>query len=257
VLTRVLGEETMLAEIDARAVDKLIAKRLGEGVTRHTVSKELGALRSVLRHARRRGEFDTDPAAVLPENWETGYVPRKRFHTRPQLDALFGELTPKRQAIVAYIVASGAEWAAVQNAGRADFDWRKREIKVHGTKNRRRARVVPILPVLEEYAKLAHKLANAQGPAFASWINVRRDLAAACHRAGVPRVSPHDLRRTPSTWLREMGAPPHMIGSFLGHADGRMVERIYGRIEGAQLGKAIEDTIKAPRKKPRKKGQRK
>lgn len=40
--------------------------------------------------------------------------------------------------------------------------------------------------------------------------------------------------------LRKAGVEPSLIAAVLGHADARMVERVYGRIEGAELGAAIE-----------------
>ena len=51
-----------------------------------------------------------------------------------------------------------------------------------------------------------------------------------CGRSGSSRCSPDDLRRTCATWLRQDGAPPDLIAPVMGHADTRMVERVYGRL---------------------------
>ena len=43
------------------------------------------------------------------------------------------------------------------------------------------------------------------GALFLPWSNVRRDLIAACQRAGIEAVSPNDLRRTYSMWMKAAG----------------------------------------------------
>jgi integrase len=97
------------------------------------------------------------------------------------------------------------------------------------------------------------------------WGNVRRDLhaccervstCAACRRRGSVRrdpdcpscartpivapFSPNDLRRTLPTLLRAQGIDPQLLAPLLGHADSRMVERVYGRIAPEQLGHLLE-----------------
>jgi hypothetical protein len=53
-------------------------------------------------------------------------------------------------------------------------------------------------------------------------------------RAGLRRFSPHVLRHTLAKWLRTGGVDSATTGALLGHADGRMVERIYGRLDRAE-----------------------
>ncbi len=43
--------------------------------------------------------------------------------------------------------------------------------------------------------------------------------------------SPHTLRHTLGKWLRAGGVDSATTGALLGHADGRMVERTYGRLD--------------------------
>src|SRR5438128_2267443 len=56
----------------------------------------------------------------------------------------------------------------------------------------------------------------------------------ACHRrndAGDPQGGSNHV----GTWLRAGGAPPDLLAPVMGHADTRMVERVYGRLSPADL----------------------
>lgn len=235
----VFGEERPLDDIDARAVDDYIAERLDDGVLRATVAKELGALRGVLRAARRRGEYHGDPSVVLPEGWTTGYVPRKRKLTPAEANRLLLALPVKRRPHVAFILAFAASWGESVRAERADMDLAKALVAIRGTKTATRRRVVPVMRHVRDLAKRAHAGARADGRAYERWSNVRRDIEVACTKAGLERVSPNDLRRTAATWLIERGAPSHLVAYFLGHSTSRMVEQVYGRVDGPRLAVAL------------------
>ncbi len=47
--------------------------------------------------------------------------------------------------------------------------------------------------------------------------NVGRDLPRACERAGVPRCTPNDLRRTFASWLVQAGESLLVVSRLLGH----------------------------------------
>jgi hypothetical protein len=64
--------------------------------------------------------------------------------------------------------------------------------------------------------------------------------------AGIERCSPNDLRRTFATWMRADGVPPNLIGSMMGHADSRMVERVYARLGIEALGAAVAQALGLP-----------
>ena len=108
-------------------------------------------------------------------------------------------------------------------------------VRIRGTKRKTRDRILPIV-TKDQRTLLKYALEHAQGEKgqlFLYWQNVRRDLRAACVKLQIPRCSPNDLRRTCATWLRAAGTPPHLIAPLMGHADSRMVERVYGRLEPA------------------------
>lgn len=231
-LARVVGEHTPLAEISSREVDGYMAKRRQEGASPSTIAKELGTLRGALRLALRRGEYHRPLEQVMPDRYSPEYQPLDRHLTEPQIAALLAVLEPERAAVVAFLVATAADWRCVADARPEDFT--KTFVLVRGTKNARRWRQVPVLAPFKRLAELA-----ARHVPFAPWGNVRRDLEVACRRAGVPRVTPRDLRRSHSKLLRARGIEPSLIGAMLGHADSRMVERVYGRLPADALGRLI------------------
>jgi len=239
-LLRILGAETRLAQVNAQAVDRFIDQRLQEGAAANTVHKELTVLRGTLKVAKRRGEYTRDIAEVMPSGFSKDYQPRERFLSGPELQALLAELTADRAARVAFIVATGARWGESVRARREDIDVGKGFVALRGTKTKNARRVVPIVGAGVDLIDHALRFAGGeQGQLFGAWGNVRRDLEAARKRAGIAKVSPNDLRRTYATWLRQATVEPHLIGAAMGHADSRMVERVYGRLPPESLALAL------------------
>lgn len=219
-----------LTSLRAHHVDAYISQRRAERVKDHTIAKELGALRAALKLARRAAIWKGDPAEVCPIGFAPEYKPRTRSLSRAELGLLLGELRADHAARVAFIVATSACWRETELALRKDPG--DDQVLVRGTKRARRFRVVPIVTP-EQRSLIAYALEHAKGDGealFAPWANVRHDLERACRRAGIPRCSPNDLRRTTGTWLRAAGAAPDLIAPMMGHVDSRMVERVYGRL---------------------------
>jgi integrase len=253
----VWGETLAVGAIDALAVDHYIETRRSEYIgkdpepgqpeTRRTVSastvdKELGTLRQILALGLRRGWYHLPLERVLPASAGGAYVPLERALTWDQLPLLLAQLAPGRAATCAYIVAFGADWCAVE---RAELDDLGSDVScalrclVRGTKNAKRHAEVPVVPPFGPLAEQARAWL-AQHGAFPRWGKQRcRDLAAACRRAGVPRVTPRDLRRTHGQILADRGVPPYLIGEMLRHADSRMAERVYGQRTREAVGRQV------------------
>ncbi len=252
-----VGDDTSLARIDANLVDAFIDHRLAEGAARRSIGMELGALRGVLKVARRAGKFTVGVDTVMPTDWSDDYQPVERNLTPDEVRRLVAELAAEntkpqgggkernalnQAASVAYMVATGARLGEMRRAERAHIRLDEGLVFVSSTKTRRKGRgdrYVPITPLTREL--LVHVLAATEGrrKLFDPWANYGRDIDAACTRAGIAHCSPNDLRRTHGTWLRKAGVEPNLIGASLGHMDSRMVERVYGRLAPEALLKLL------------------
>lgn len=243
-LLRIFGEETPIAAVTAETVDKYIAQRREEGVTRHTISKELSTLRMMLFAAKRRKKYPHDLDEVMPQGFSTGHEPKRRSLTPDELTRLLGTLKPHRAAWVAFCVATGARLGEVRRARRQDVDLKRGLVRLRGTKTEKADRLVPITPMT--LPLLERALASADGTdglLFSRWKAVHDGLQKACRRIGIESVSPNDLRRTLATWLRTSGVDTSIVAEVMGHTDSRMVERVYARLEGEKLRDALLDAL--------------
>ncbi len=121
---------------------------------------------------------------------------------------------------------------------KSDVDLKTWVVRLRGTKRTTRDRRIPVVSFARPWLTLAMRYFP-----FAHWQNVRRDLHVACDAAGIARCSPNDLRRSIATLMRARGVEPHLIGAYLGHADSRMAERVYGRLAVEQLGHLLEAAV--------------
>ena len=155
--------------------------------------------------------------------------------------------------------------SAIERARPEDIDPELAWCRVRGSmdaqKGGNRDRIVPVVDI-----RCAFLLACAREHAdcggillFRRKANFRRDLAATCERLSTcagcrnackatptsgcascatvafGRCSPNDLRRTHAKWLRLAGVEPSHIAPIMGHADSRMVQRVYGKVKPMDL----------------------
>lgn len=240
-LTRVLGSEARLSRIDAAAVDEFIATRLREGAKRTTIQKELSTLRGALRLAKRHGKYPYELAAVMPLDFSAKYKPKERALSEREIERLLSALPPKRAAVVAFLLATGATYPSeVTGLRKGDVDTVQWFVRLRGTKRATRDRRIPIVDFARGWLRRALPFLP-----FESWSNIRRDLHLACAEVGIAVCSPNDLRRSVATLMRARGVEPSLIGAFLGHKDSRMAERVYGRLAPEQLAHLLEERLQS------------
>ena len=246
-LVALLGADTRLSDLRPAHLDAYIATRRthyvvepsetreGRLVSEHTIHKELATLRAALSQSARLGLYKGDPRSLVPRH-SPEYRPREHWLTLPQVRELvtsFHESQADHAARVAFAVAVGAEWSALDRARREDIgaDF----VRVRGTKSETRDRVVPIvldwqralLAFVQEHA------AGEDGLLFAPWHwrSALLSLERAARRSELPHTTWHDLRRTYAQLMRRAGAELEDLAPTLGHANARVTAAVYARLD--------------------------
>ena len=225
-----------LADINARTVAAYFEAREVEGAHYATLSKELSALKATLRSAKQCDLYSGDIGNLKPIWVKPSYVPRETFISWEDVPKLLAALEPARRAVVAFITATGARWSEAMSFQPGDLDRACWSILIRGTKTRKAWRnfIVP---------EAFRGLLDHVGGAFAPWGNVVRDLEIACKHAGVPRVSPSDLRRTFASLLVQGGTPLSDVATLLGHASTTMVFKVYGQQTAKTLAQRVKVSV--------------
>ena len=242
-LGRVIGADTALTKITAATADDYIETRLSEGASRHTVAKELGALRGILKLARRRGEFDRDPAQVLPVSFASGYEPRKRRITIQEAWSLIHELPDAAARYVALVCGTTARDAAARRAKGSDRT--PEGIIVRDLKTALATRTVPVVSLTRPFVDFAFRGLGPNDRVFSVGGTPHEALNRATKRLGWSHLSPNDLRRSVAHWLLEAGVRRDLVSAFLGHASTRMLDAVYGRLDTGEIGRAIQAVFQA------------
>lgn len=238
-----------MRDLEMRGPDMVlqyIDQRLKEDVTRLTVKMELQHLDMVLRLARYLGTFHRDPKELFPPFFTAGHKPRKTKLTPEQALMLRAQLPPSRGAHVAFILATGARASEVETARFEDIG--DGYVHLRGTKTEAAEDDVPITAVSRPWLMMAleGRWPFRGGPYFPPtaklyepWGNIRRDLTAACKRAGIPRVTPNDLRRTFASWHRDAGVPAELVSKLLRHTTDKLAQTTYAKLGPKETGLLI------------------
>ncbi len=248
-LVRVLADELdkpYARDLSHALLCTYVDRRRTEGARNTTIKKELRVFGAAWKLARRNELVDLPLDRLMPE-LEDDYRPRKRALAPLELVGLAAVLPAHRMASVAYMVATACDWSAVARAKPEDVSRDGSMVHIRGTKRESRDRDVP-LPLPEQRTLVLWAVAHADGAIggrlFSGWSNARRDIADACTKIGIDRCSPNDLRRTYAKWCRNAGIEPALVGPAMGHADGRMVERIYGKLTADELGQVMSHRVR-------------
>ena len=237
-LVRVLGHALDVNSLTLDLVQSYVRDRRREGAALSTVNKDLITLRAALNLARSRGLYHGTVDDVIPA-LNVRYEPRERYLAdEAELHRLCAELQPHRQLWVAVAIYSGARLSEVSKLDWSDVRWTSSPVSVliRGKKTAKSKREIPLAT---ELVKLLWGVRQPSGPIVGAWPNCRRDLAEACKRAGIARVSPNDLRRTFASWLKQRGVDSAVVARLLGHTSTKMVDAVYGRLDLATLGAAV------------------
>jgi len=246
-LARVLGAKTPINEIIAEPIDAYTAQRRKEGAKDPTIGKELVALRGVLKLAIRHRKYIHSLDQVMPK-WSSSSTPKERWCPPDEVWAIICQLPEHRGAVVAFHVATGSNWTECFSARREDVEGD--DVFLRGTKREARRRRTPVYPWNRPFLDYALKHGESEGALFRPWPGMRYDLKRVCDRLGIPSVSSNDLRSSYGMWLRLRGVSPSLIGTALGHTDGRMAERRYAKVPVDKLRALIDMELRSPKTVP-------
>lgn len=273
-LARLFGERRPLAAFTSEAIDKFVDTRLHEGVTKHTVHKELAVLRQILKHCKRRGWFRQEVEQVMPVGFSPDYKPETDFLPMEKwgllldggwIDAHDGvskhdafvkwsddrkrvciePMRKDRAAHVAFMIATGANLEESFRAKREHINVDGRAIYIDGTKRETRKRFVPINKINARL--ITRVLLDAPGkkgePLFNRWDKMWRDLGDRCRKLGLPHLSSNDLRRTYGSILAQAGVPFEIIAKLMGHSSVNMVFKVYGQLRPTHVQDMVAQYI--------------
>jgi integrase len=212
------GPKADLRRLDLRDLERYADARLAS-VSRHTVAKELWALRRAYRVS---GVGWSD--ALMPD-LGTVYTPRDRWLTWGEYLALRARLAEERRDYLDGYVYTGARRSELHALTAADLDGER--LRIRGTKTAGAHRWIPLSAALRPTLE---RRAAQGGLLFPFWGNDTRDLAVACKAASIAPVTPNDLRRTFCSWLANASVSPLVAARLMGHTSTRMVERVYARL---------------------------
>ena len=224
--TRELQEalpEEMRAAVDAFGVHL----GLVDNRSAHTVRAYVGDVVSLLDHAGRMGctgPGDLDLTVLRAEQAARLVTASPRGSASPESRAV--EL--RDRAVLEMLYATGVRVSELCGLDRADVDAARRIVRVFGKggKDRSVPYGVPAQHALDAWLRVRPVLARAGSDALFVGVRggrlqatvVRRVVGAAARAAGLPHVSPHDLRHSAATHLLDGGADLRAVQDLLGHA---------------------------------------
>ncbi len=242
-LLRLLGD-IIVNDITRDLVRGYIETRQDEGASNCTIKKELVPLSRALKEASARGLFDGDARVVIPP-LKNDYVPRTRRLDEKEFEALLAELAPERQLFVLLSCYVGGRQSEIEGINWETVDLERGALLLPGTKTRKARRWVPIPRPLHGLL-VAIPPDDRRGLVVGPWPHVWRDLDRACERAGIPRATSNDLRRTFASWLKNASVDSKAVADLLGHTTTRMVDQVYGHLDMRTLHEAVEALPDAP-----------
>ena len=214
-----------LSDIRRSMCQRYLVQREAKYAT-STVQRERQFLQAVFQRAVDDGILDRNPWKGIPR---LESQPRMRVLTRANQLLLMQELTPRFRRWLLFMLGTGVRLDEAIRVHPADIDFTLKTIQVQGKRKPRasdhRHREIPLFP--EVQVQIEQQLAD-QGKLWnANPQNYRDALAVYTQRAGIPHLSPHDLRHTFATRWVEQGGDIYLLSEILGHSSIEMTRRVY------------------------------
>ena len=245
---------------DRAAVRAYLSELADRGLAPSSVAGRLAAIRSMYRHALRRGRIQADPLAGVRAPRRPSRLPRvlsvdeaAALVTAPRRLASRDDALARRDAaMLELLYASGMRISELAGLTLDRLDLDRRRLRVIGKGNKERQLLFgsPAGAALRAYLSEARPVLvaragsddgtvflNAAGAPLSAR-GARMVLGRWVQAAGAPnRTSPHTLRHSFATHLLEGGADLRVVQELLGHAN-LQTTQIYTHLSDAALRSA-------------------
>ncbi len=241
-----------LASIELESVQVWANSLVSAGLAAGTVHKIVGVLRAVLTSAVRGRRLASNPVVgvALPRQ----NVARRKYLTTHQVEAL-AEAAGGHQIVVMVLAYCGLRWGELAALRARDVDILRRRLQVErsvtevngrlawGAPKDHQRRSVPFPAFLRPGIEAALRgrgiddlLFPAGGDTPLRVRNARRDwFDTAAAEAGVPGLTPHELRHTAASLAVAAGANVLAVQRMLGHEKASMTLDIYSDLFDSDL----------------------
>lgn len=251
----------LVGEVRASEVQTWVTE-LSEGRSATTVLRAYGVLAGILDAAVKDRRILANPARTvdtLPRKTRKQHV----YLSHEQVHAIAG--AAKYPELVLVLAYCGLRWGEAVALRVRDVDQDRRRLAVHenavevggrihvGTPKGHRARTVPVPRFLaDRLAELVEGRPSGDlvfpGPdgGHLRTARVHADnyswFASALAAAGVPRITPHDLRHTAASFAVSAGANVKAVQRMLGHSSAAMTLDVYADLFDRDLD-AVADAL--------------
>jgi integrase len=246
-------DPALITKADCRAYARA---RFDLGRSPWTVVTELSRLRACLAWAVDSKHLDQAPYIWLPQKGK-GRTRVLSYDEARQLLVAARAGDPHMLVFVVLALQTAARHTAILDLTWDRVDWIKGEIAYDEalkpdpmSKSWRKGRAkVPMAPLTRATLELAfsgRQSGHVVEHAGRRLKTVRSGFAAAVARAGLDDgVTPHTLRHTVATWIKERGFQTSDAAKLLGHADSRTTELVYTHTDAGRTLRPVVDVMDA------------
>ncbi len=260
------------ADVSRQVMNQYRAELEASGAATASVNQELSALRRMLRNAAAAGFVDREKAHEAAQVTNTRALGTRagNWLTPEQAMALLlapdeSKLKGKRdRAILAVLVGCGLRREELVTQNVEDIQMREdRWVIPHLVGKGKRVRLVPVPAWVKERLDAWTRAGEIRERRIfravrKNGVLSRESLSATAiwqivlkhaHAAGIPHLTPHDLRRTCAKLCRRLGGELEQIQFLLGHSSIKTTEDYLGGEQ--KIRKAVNDRLFARSKKLR------
>jgi len=221
-----------LIRLTPAAIRSLVAERVREGYAPRTVRGVLAVLGMVLRQAQGDGFLVRNPAAAvaMPKLEQRAARHFSVAEARRFLAAVVGG---PLEALYVTALGTGLRRGELLALQWGDVDLDGGLLRVRAAKTPSGIRDVPLPAFVVEVLR---RQGRGVGPLWrVSPSHVSRRFTVVCARAGLPRLTFHELRHSCASLLLAEGVEPLVIASILGHSKVVMTARYAHVIRESQI----------------------